>query len=91
MVPGSELKYSEVPDIQTVMAGGYSALWAMQGSASAQLQAKLDELKASLVDAVKAYNLFLLEQTYNHGEGYVVNGVTYPDAGAAVHRSQGCH
>ena len=77
VVPGSELKYSEVPDIQTVMAGGYSALWAMQGSTSAQLQAKLDELKASLVDAVKAYNLFLLEQTYNHGEGYVVNGVTY--------------
>ncbi len=76
-VPGSELKYSEVPAIQSVMASGYSRLWALDGQSSEKLQAELDQLKTELLDAVKLYTKELLETVYNEGSGIEVGGVTY--------------
>ncbi len=74
VVPGSEMKYSEVPDIQKVLAEGYSQLWE---TTEANGEDVLASLKAELLQAVKDYNLYLLDAVYNEGEGYTVGETTY--------------
>ena len=76
-VPGSELKYSQVPDIQTAMAKGYSDLWAAGDYTTAPQSDALDALKANLLKTVQDYNLYLLETAYNKGNGYQVGDTTY--------------
>lgn len=76
-VPGSELKYSQVPDIQTAMAKGYSDLWAAGDYTTAPQSDALDALKANLLKTVQDYNLYLLETAYNEGNGYQVGDTTY--------------
>ena len=76
-VPGSELKYSQVPDIQTAMAKGYSDLWAAGDYTTAPQTEALDALKANLLNTVKDYNLYLLDTAYNEGKGYQVGDTTY--------------
>ncbi len=76
-VPGSELKYSQVPDIQTAIAKGYSDLWAAGDYTTAPQTEALDALKANLLKAVQDYNLYLLETAYNEGNGYQVGETTY--------------
>lgn len=76
-VPGSELKYSQVPDIQTTMAKGYSDLWAAGDYTTAPQSDALDVLKANLLKTVQDYTLYLLETAYNEGNGYQVGDSTY--------------
>lgn len=76
-VPGSELKYSQVPDIQTAMAKGYSDLWAAGDYTTAPQSDALDALKANLLKTVQDYTLYLLETAYNEGNGYQVGDSTY--------------
>ena len=76
-VPGSELKYSQVPDIQTAMAKGYSDLWAAGDYTTAPQSDALDALKANLLKTVQNYTLYLLETAYNEGNGYQVGDSTY--------------
>ena len=76
-VPGSELKYSQVPDIQTAMAKGYSDLWAAGDYTTAPQSDALDALKANLLKTVQDYTLYLLETAYNEGNGYQVGDITY--------------
>lgn len=76
-VPGSELKYSQVPDIQTAMAKGYSDLWAAGDYTTAPQSDALDALKANLLKTVQDYTLYLLETAYNEGNGYQVGDTTY--------------
>lgn len=76
-VPGSELKYSQVPDIQTTMAKGYSDLWAAGDYTTAPQSDALDALKANLLKTVQDYTLYLLETAYNEGNGYQVGDSTY--------------
>lgn len=76
-VPGSELKYSQVPDIQTTMAKGYSDLWAAGDYTTAPQSDALDALKANLLKTVQDYTLYLLETAYNEGNGYQVGDTTY--------------
>ncbi len=58
-VPGSNLKYSEVPEIQKAMADGYSAIWASETD-EARTEA-LATAKANLLTATKNYVQFLLD------------------------------
>lgn len=76
-VPGSELKYSQVPDIQTTMAKGYSDLWAAGDYTTAPQSDALDALKANLLKTVQDYTMYLLETAYNEGNGYQVGDSTY--------------
>ena len=52
-VPGSDMKYSEAPDIQKAMADGYSAIWAAKTEVDATKA--LEDSKAALLKAVKDY------------------------------------
>ncbi len=76
-VPGSTMKYSEVPDINAVIAGGYSALWATEWADKDVWSDTLAAYKADLLDAVKTYNRFLLDTVYHNGEGITVGDTTY--------------
>ena len=58
-VPGSNLKYSEVPEIQKAMAGGYSAIWDAKTNAAGATA--LETAKANLLTATKTYVQFLLD------------------------------
>ena len=57
--PGSNLKYSEVPEIQKAMAGGYSAIWDAKTNAAGATA--LETAKANLLTATKTYVQFLLD------------------------------
>ena len=52
-VPGSDMKYSEAPDIQKAMADGYSAIWAAKTEVDA-IKA-LEDSKAALLKVVQDY------------------------------------
>ena len=74
-VPGSTMKYSEVPEIQAAMVKGYSDIWAAKTEAGAQ--AALEAAKANLLAAVKTYVKFLLDTVYNHGSSTVLGDTAY--------------
>ena len=74
-VPGSDMKYSEVPQIKNAMAKGYSDIWA---AATADAAAKaLEDSKAALLNAVKDYVKFLADTVYNDGEATVIGDKSY--------------
>mgnify|MGYP002515709390 CR=1 FL=1 len=74
-VPGSDMKYSEVPQIQAAMAKGYSDIWA---ATTADAAAKaLEASKAALLNAVKDYVKFLADTVYNNGEATVIGDKSY--------------
>ena len=74
-VPGSDMKYSEVPQIKDAMAKGYSDIWA---AATADAAAKaLEDSKAALLNAVKDYVEFLADTVYNDGEATVIGDKSY--------------
>ena len=52
-VPGSDMKYSEAPDIQKAMADGYSAIWAAKTETDATKA--LEDSKAALLKVVQDY------------------------------------
>lgn len=70
-VPGSNLKYSEVPEIQKAMAGGYSAIWDAKTNAAGATA--LETAKANLLTATKTYVQFLLDTA----KDITVGDVTY--------------
>ena len=74
-VPGSDMKYSEAPDIQKAMTDGYSAIWAAKTETEAQ--AALAAAKANLLATVKAYVKFLLDTVYNNGSSTVLGDTAY--------------
>ena len=74
-VPGSDMKYSEVPQIQKAMADGYSAIWAAKTKAAATKA--LEDSKAALLKAVKDYVKFLLDTVYNSGKETILGDVAY--------------
>ena len=74
-VPGSDMKYSETPDIQKAMADGYSAIWAAKTEVDATKA--LEDSKAALLKAVKDYVKFLLDTVYNSGKATILGDVAY--------------
>lgn len=97
-VPGSDLKYSEVPEIHKAMAVGYSAIWASKTD-EARAEA-LATAKANLLTATKNYVQFLLdtakditvndivytisEENYNTAKDAIANAETCADVLGAV-------
>ena len=74
-VPGSDMTYSQAPDIQKAMIDGYSAIWAAKTKADAE--AALETAKANLLTAVKNYVKFLLDRVYNSGKETILGDVAY--------------
>ena len=74
-VPGSDMKYSEAPDIQKAMTDGYSAIWAAKTETEAN--AALTAAKANLFTAVQNYVKFLLDKVYNSGKATILGDVAY--------------
>ena len=74
-VPGSDMKYSEAPDIQKAMADGYSAIWAAKTETEAN--AALTAAKANLFTAVQNYVKFLLDKVYNSGKATILGDAAY--------------
>ena len=74
-VPGSDMKYSEVPQIQKAMTKGYSDIWAAKTEAAATKA--LEDSKAALLKAVKDYVKFLADTVYNNGEATVIGDKSY--------------
>ena len=74
-VPGSTMKYSEVPEIQAAMTKGYSDIWAAKTETEAQ--AALAAAKDNLLATVKAYVKFLLDTVYNNGDATVLGDTAY--------------
>ena len=70
-VPGSNLKYSEVPEIQKAMAGGYSAIWDAKTNAAGATA--LETAKANLLTTTKNYVQFLRDTA----KDITVGDVTY--------------
>ena len=71
IVPGSEMKYSEVPAIQKAMADGYSAIWGTKTNAAGATA--LETAKANLLTTTKNYVQFLLDTA----KDITVGDVTY--------------
>ena len=74
-VPGSDMKYSEVPQIQKAMADGYSAIWAAKTEEAAN--AALETAKTNLLAAVKTYVKSLLDTVYNGGNATILGDTAY--------------
>ena len=74
-VPGSDMVYSQVPDINAAIVKGYSDI-DVATTASAAATA-LDNSKSALLAAVKDYVNFLAEKVYNNGEAIKLNGKVY--------------
>ena len=74
-VPGSDMKYSETPDIQKAMADGYSAIWAAKAEVDATKA--LEDSKAALLKVVQDYVKFLADTVYNKGEATVIGDKSY--------------
>ncbi len=75
VVPGSDMKYSEVPQIQAAMAKGYSDIWAAT-TADAASKA-LEDSKSALLTTVKDYVKSLADTVYNNGKATELNGKSY--------------
>lgn len=74
-VPGSDMKYSEAPDIQKAMADGYSDIWAAKTEVDATKA--LEDSKAALLKVVQDYVKFLADTVYNKGEATVIGDKSY--------------
>ena len=74
-VSGSDMKYSEAPDIQKAMADGYSAIWAAKTEVDATKA--LEDSKAALLKVVQDYVKFLADTVYNKGEATVIGDKSY--------------
>ena len=74
-VPGSDMKYSEAPDIQKAMADGYSAIWTAKTEVDATKA--LEDSKAALLKVVQDYVKFLADTVYNKGEATVIGDKSY--------------
>ena len=74
-VPGSNMTYSQAPDIQKAMTDGYSAIWAAKTETEAN--AALTAAKANLLTAVQNYVKFLLDKVYNSGKATILGDVAY--------------
>ena len=84
-VPGSNLKYSEVPEIQKAMAGGYSAIWDAKTNAAGATA--LETAKANLLTATKTYVQFLLDTAKDIAVGntaYQIPDAAYNTAKDAI-------
>ena len=84
-VPGSNLKYSEVPEIQKAMAGGYSAIWDAKTNAAGATA--LETAKANLLTATKAYVQYLLDTAKDIAVGdtaYQIPDAAYNTAKDAI-------
>lgn len=84
-VPGSDLKYSEVPEIHKAMADGYSAIWASKTD-EARAEA-LATAKANLLTATKNYVQFLLDTAKDIAVGdtaYQIPDAAYNTAKDAI-------
>ena len=75
IVPGSDMKYSEVPQIKDAMYKGYSDIWAAKTEEDAAKA--LEDSKAALLNAVKDYVKFLADTVYNKGEATVIGDKSY--------------
>ena len=71
IVPGSEMKYSEVPAINKAMTDGYSAIWNTKTNAAGATA--LETAKANLLTTTKNYVQFLLDTA----KDITVGDVTY--------------
>ena len=74
-VPGSDMKYSKVPQIQAAMNKGYSDIWAATTADAAEKA--LSDSKNALLTAVKDYVKFLADKVYNNGKPTELNGKAY--------------
>ena len=74
-VPGSDMKYSEVPQIKDAMYKGYSEIWAAKTEEAAKNA--LAAAKANLLSEVKDYVSFLLNTVYNDGNATILGDVAY--------------
>ena len=74
-VPGSDMKYSEVPQIKDAMYKGYSDIWAAKTEEAATKA--LEDSKTALLNAVKGYVKFLADTVYNNGEATVIGDKSY--------------
>mgnify|MGYP004699480513 CR=1 FL=1 len=84
-VPGSNLKYSEAPEIQKAMAGGYSAIWDAKTNAAGATA--LETAKANLLTATKAYVQYLLDTAKDIAVGdtaYQIPDAAYNTAKDAI-------
>ena len=90
-VPGSNLKYSEVPEIQKAMAGGYSAIWDAKTNAAGATA--LETAKANLLTATKTYVQFLLDTAKDIAVGntaYQIPDAAYNTAKDAIANAETC-
>ena len=74
-VPGSDMKYSEVPAIQAALAKGYSDIWAAKTAEAAN--AALEASKENLLKTIKEYVKYLADTVYNNGAPTELNGNSY--------------
>ena len=74
-VPGSDMKYSEVPAIQAALAKDYSDIWAAKTAEAAN--AALEASKENLLKTVKEYVKYLADTVYNNGAPTELNGNSY--------------
>ena len=84
-VPGSNLKYSEVPEIQKAMAGGYSTIWDAKTNAAGATA--LETAKANLLTATKTYVQYLLDTAKDIAVGdtaYQIPDAAYNTAKDAI-------
>ena len=84
-VPGSELKYSEVPAIQKAMTDGYSAIWGTKTNAAGATA--LETAKANLLTATKTYVQYLLDTAKDIAVGdtaYQIPDAAYNTAKDAI-------
>ena len=84
-VPGSNLKYSEVPEIHKAMAGGYSAIWDAKTNAAGATA--LETAKANLLTATKTYVQYLLDTAKDIAVGdtaYQIPDAAYNTAKDAI-------
>ena len=65
LVPGSELKYIETPDIQSALQEGISNIW--NATTSEEVDKAEKDAEASVINATKEYVKYLLGVVYENG------------------------
>ena len=86
-VPGSDMKYSEAPDIQKAMDDGDSAIRAAKTEEAAN--AALERAKTNLLTAVKTYVKSLLDRDYNGGNAMILGDTAYKLSKEAYDKASG--
>ena len=67
-VPGSDMDYLAVPDINNVVTGAFGKIYA--ATSETAVQEAVEGVKAELLNATKGYVKSLLDTVYNNGEAY---------------------